>query len=67
MRTFHKSLAFKSLTGVIAALAMGSAFADEVQVAVAANFTAPIQAIAKDFEADTGHKLVASFGSTGQI
>ncbi|WP_410478268.1 substrate-binding domain-containing protein, partial [Pseudomonas syringae group sp. J309-1] len=46
---------------------MGSAFADEVQVAVAANFTAPIQAIAKDFEADTGHKLVASFGSTGQI
>lgn len=67
MRTFHKSLAFKSLTGVIAALAMGSAFADEVQVAVAANFTAPIQAIAKDFEADTGHKLVASFGSTGQF
>jgi len=38
-----------------------------VQVAVAANFTAPIQAIAKDFEKDTGHKLVASFGATGQF
>ncbi|MEG5266121.1 molybdate ABC transporter substrate-binding protein [Pseudomonas sp. JDS28PS106] len=45
----------------------GAALADEVQVAVAANFTAPIQAIAKDFEKDTGHKLVASFGATGQF
>jgi len=61
------SVAFKSLAGMLAALAMGSAFADEVQVAVAANFTAPIQAIAKDFEQDTGHKLAASFGATGQF
>jgi molybdate transport system substrate-binding protein len=61
------SVAFKSLTGMLAVLAMGSTFADEVQVAVAANFTAPIQAIAKDFEKDTGHKLVASFGATGQF
>ena len=60
-------LAFKSLAGLVAALAMNTAFADEVQVAVAANFTAPIQAIAKDFEKDTGHKLVAAFGATGQI
>lgn len=44
-----------------------TARADEVLVAVAANFTAPIQAIAKDFEKDTGHKLVASFGATGQF
>lgn len=48
-------------------LAAHAALADEVQVAVAANFTAPIQAIAKDFEKDTGHKLVASFGATGQF
>ena len=60
-------LALKSLAGLVAALAMNTAFADEVQVAVAANFTAPIQAIAKDFEKDTGHKLVAAFGATGQI
>ncbi|KAF1021274.1 MAG: Molybdate-binding protein ModA [Pseudomonas sp.] len=51
----------------IGALAAGSAHADDVQVAVAANFTAPIQAIAADFEKDTGHKLVASFGATGQF
>lgn len=45
----------------------GSALADEVQVAVAANFTAPIQAIAPEFEKATGHKLVAAFGATGQF
>ncbi|HEY1028915.1 MAG TPA: molybdate ABC transporter substrate-binding protein [Pseudomonas sp.] len=43
------------------------AIADEVKVAVAANFTAPIQALAPDFEKATGHKLVASFGATGQF
>lgn len=48
-------------------LMSGAALADEVQVAVAANFTAPIQAIAEGFEKDTGHKLVASFGATGQF
>ncbi len=34
---------------------------------MAANFTAPIQAIAADFEKDTGHKLVAAYGATGQF
>lgn len=55
------------LAGLIALLAMSSAQADEVQVAVAANFAAPIQAIAADFEKDTGHKLVSAFGATGQF
>ena len=41
--------------------------ADEVQVAVAANFTAPMQDIAQAFEQDTGHRVVAAFGSTGQL
>ena len=50
-----------------AALTACAAQADEVQVAVAANFTAPIQAIAIAFEKDTGHKLVPSFGATGQF
>ncbi|MGO4321613.1 molybdate ABC transporter substrate-binding protein [Pseudomonas sp. KB_12] len=47
--------------------AIGAVQAAEVQVAVAANFTAPIQAIAADFEKDTGHKLVAAYGATGQF
>jgi len=45
----------------------GSSLAAEVQVAVAANFTAPLQALASEFEQDTGHKLVAAFGATGQL
>lgn len=48
-------------------LPSASALADEVKVAVAANFTAPMQEIAKAFEQDTGHRLTASFGSTGQL
>ncbi len=50
-----------------ASIAVSGALAEEVQVAVAANFTAPIQALASDFEKDTGHKLVAAFGATGQF
>lgn len=41
------------------------AHADEVQVAVAANFSAPIKLIAADFEKDTGHKAVIATGATG--
>lgn len=41
------------------------AFADEVKVAVAANFTAPMQKIAAEFEKDTGHKMLVSTGATG--
>lgn len=52
---------------LLAVFAVGAVQADEVQVAVAANFTAPIQAIAADFEKDTGHKLVAAYGATGQF
>lgn len=55
------------LATLLAVFAVGAAQADEVQVAVAANFTAPIQAIAADFEKDTGHKLVAAYGATGQF
>jgi molybdate transport system substrate-binding protein len=36
-------------------------------VAVAANFTAPMQKIAAEFEKDTGHKAVLAFGATGKF
>ncbi|MEX5507920.1 molybdate ABC transporter substrate-binding protein [Pseudomonas paralactis] len=55
------------LAPLLAVFALGSAHADEVQVAVAANFTAPIQAIAAAFEKDTGHTLIAAYGATGQF
>ncbi|EJN26086.1 hypothetical protein PMI35_03932, partial [Pseudomonas sp. GM78] len=37
------------MVAVLAGTVISNASADEVQVAVAANFTAPIQAIAADF------------------
>ncbi len=46
---------------------IGAARADEVQVAVAANFTAPSKLIAADFEKETGHKAMLSFGATGKF
>ncbi|RZJ17026.1 MAG: molybdate ABC transporter substrate-binding protein [Haliea sp.] len=48
-----------------AALATASAHAAEVQVAVAANFTAPARMIAQEFEKETGHRAVLAFGATG--
>lgn len=52
---------------LVAPAAASLAFADEVQVAVAANFTAPMKQIATDFEKDTGHKAVTAFGATGKF
>lgn len=45
----------------------GSALGEQVQVAVAANFSAPLPTLAKGFENATGHHLVAAYGATGQL
>ncbi len=56
------------LTALLTAFAAAHiAHADEVQVAVAANFTAPMKDIAARFEQDSGHKVLATFGSTGKF
>ena len=49
------------------ALVCASVKAEEVTVAGAANFTAPMQKIAQAFEHDTGHKAKLVFGSTGKF
>ena len=51
----------------VAAAVVRQAIAEEVSVAVAANFTAPMQVIAADFGKDTGHKAQLSFGATGKF
>ena len=62
------SFASKILAAACIAFACATgAQADEVQVAVAANFTAPMQKIAADFARDTGHKAVLAFGATGKF
>ena len=52
---------------LLAAAVSTPSFADEVQVAVAANFTAPMKVIAARFEQETGHKVLASYGATGKF
>ncbi len=64
MKASHLAVLF-SIAGVLAL--PPRAEADEVPVAVAANFTAPMQQIAAAFEKDTGHKLQPSFGATGKF
>ncbi|WP_347357547.1 molybdate ABC transporter substrate-binding protein [Bdellovibrio sp.] len=44
-----------------------AARAEEVLVAVAANFTSPMEKIAIEFKRDTGHTVSASYGSTGKF
>ncbi len=51
----------------LSSLVTPSVHAADVQVAVAANFTAPMQKIASEFEKDTGHKAQLAFGSTGKF
>lgn len=62
---------FRALRAMLAALGLGvvlaTAQAAEVNVAVAANFTAPMQQLAPLFEQATGHKLNLSFGSAGKF
>jgi len=47
--------------------ALAAARADEVQVAVAANFAAPMQDLAAEFARASGHRAVAIVGATGKL
>ena len=58
---------WKLVVPVLLAQLVANAQAAEVQVAVAANFTAPMQAIAAAFEQEQGHKAALSFGATGKF
>lgn len=60
------------MTGRLCCLVIGLALgcqtlAGEVRVAVAANFAAPLKALAERFEIDSGHKLLLSAGATGKL
>ena len=53
---------------VTACVAFASvAHAEDIDVAVAANFTAPAQQIAAEFEKTTGHHVKLAFGATGKF
>ncbi len=52
---------------LLGTLVPGLARAGEVSVAVASNFAAPMQQIARAFAQDTGHTAVLALGSTGKF
>jgi molybdate transport system substrate-binding protein len=56
-----------ALCAVLSLVIAIPAVADEVNVAVAANFTAPMKQIAAEFEKETGHKAVLSYGASGKF
>jgi molybdate transport system substrate-binding protein len=58
---------FRWMLALASSLFFVAAHAGEVMVAVAANFTAPMQKIAQVFEQDTGHTVKLVFGSTGKF
>lgn len=62
-------LAVRGLLGcLLGGLLLGAPLrAAELRVAVAANFTAPMQQLARRFEQETGHTLRLAFGSTGGL
>lgn len=62
-----KTQKIRWVVSLVSLLCSAGGWADEVQVAVAANFTAPMQKIAAEFEKDTGHKVLLSFGATGKL
>jgi molybdate transport system substrate-binding protein len=58
---------FPWMLALTSTLFLSVAQAGEVTVAVAANFTAPMQKIAQAFEQDTEHKALLAFGATGKF
>ena len=60
-------MTLRSLLALAGSLLSVIEHAGEVSVAVAANFTAPMQKIAQAFEQDTGHKAQLAFGATGKF
>ena len=52
---------------IAALLASNLVLSDEVKVAVAANFTGPMEKIAPEFEKATGHKALVAFGTVGKF
>jgi len=62
---------FRGLIATVVACGLGAGVASvqaaEVQVAVAANFAGAFQQITAAFQADTGHTVITSVGSTGKF
>ncbi len=57
----------KYFNSLLLALMPLLSLAEDVSVAVASNFTAPMREIAAAFEQQSGHKAILAFGSSGKL
>lgn len=57
----------KTLLALLSVLVLSNAQADDVSVAVAANFAVPMEEIAQAFNKETGHQLKISTGASGKF
>jgi molybdate transport system substrate-binding protein len=69
VETFMKKMTIPRwlLVALAAISSVATLRADELSVAVAANFKAPAEAIADEFKKATGHKVLLSPGATGAL
>lgn len=63
MPSLHTTISVVAAAFMVARIAN----AEEVSVAIAANFTGPMKIIAAEFEKDTGHRVAMAFGATGKF
>ena len=63
---FIKSL-LPTLCFLIVNILMANAYAEKINVAVAANFTTAMRDLTKVFEKVSGHRVEASYGSSGKL
>ena len=63
----RKRVLIRALALALIPFGAGAAWAESATIAVAANFTAPVEALQKLFEGDGEHRLVITSGATGQL
>lgn len=68
-RNFLKNakIAFLLIASLAGCALSSHALSNSLHLAVASNFIAPIKQLAQDFEQETGHSIVLSFGSSGKL
>lgn len=57
----------KAIPVAASLLLASSAWADDILIAVASNFTAPMAELVERFEQDSGHSVEVAFGSSGRF
>ena len=57
----------RAIIAAAVALIVGVAQVEQIQIAVASNFMAPMKVIAANFEQRTGHQVQLSFGASGKF